>query len=156
MISNRALFTSSITLKKRCTTHHGQMCLPTYEQVIRMDGQAFHPMNSAMSENPGAAELRSDIFPCLGVCYQIGTRKIEKQLFNVSTTLALSLSRMASTLRKLKTLVLSQTTDTEQIANLLDTVSVPLHTGDCRSCPDPCTEGNGIRLLPALRLLHER
>ena len=51
---------------------------------------------------------------------------------------------MASTLRKLKSLVLSQTTDTEQIANLLDTVSVPLHTGDCRSCPDPCTEGTSL------------
>jgi len=49
---------------------------------------------------------------------------------------------MASTLRKLKTLVLSQTTDNEQITNLLDTVSVPLHTGDCRSCPDPCIEGH--------------
>lgn len=53
---------------------------------------------------------------------------------------------MASTLRKLKSLVLFQTTDTEQIADLLETVSVPLHTGDCRSCPDPCTEGNAIWL----------
>jgi len=53
---------------------------------------------------------------------------------------------VASTLRKLKSLVLSQTTDNEQIANLLDTVSVPLHTGDCRTCPDPCTEGTSSHL----------
>jgi len=48
---------------------------------------------------------------------------------------------MASTLRKLKSLVLSQTTDIERITNLLETVAVPLHTGDCRSCADPCTQG---------------
>ncbi|KAF9653407.1 hypothetical protein BDM02DRAFT_3087627 [Thelephora ganbajun] len=49
---------------------------------------------------------------------------------------------MASTLRKLKSLVLFQTTDSEQIRDLLETVSVPLHTGDCRSCSDPCAEGH--------------
>ena len=54
---------------------------------------------------------------------------------------------MASTLRKLKSLVLSHTTDTEQITNLLETASVPLHTGDCRSCSDPCTEGTSYSLL---------
>lgn len=49
---------------------------------------------------------------------------------------------MASTLRKLKGLVLSQTTDIDQVTDLLETVSVPLHSGDCRNCSDPCTEGH--------------
>lgn len=69
-------------------------------------------------------------------------RKLFTSLFHVA---------MASTLRKLKSLVLSQTTDTEQIANLLETASVPLHTGDCRSCPDPCTEGRTSFKLPLSR-----
>jgi hypothetical protein len=53
---------------------------------------------------------------------------------------------MASTLRKLKSLVLSQTTDIEQVGNLLETASIPLHTGDCRNCSDPCTQGNHVIL----------
>lgn len=56
---------------------------------------------------------------------------------------------MASTLRKLKSLVLSQTTDIDRITNLLETVAVPLHTGDCRSCADPCTEGNSVPTFPS-------
>ena len=44
-----------------------------------------------------------------------------------------SLLSLGRTLRKSESLIHFQTTDAEQITNLLETVSIPSHTRECRS-----------------------
>ena len=61
---------------------------------------------------------------------RISTRKSES---SSSITLVFSLLSSGSTLRKPESLIHFQTTDAEQITNLLETISTPSHTRECRS-----------------------
>ena len=50
---------------------------------------------------------------------------------------------MLSKLRTLQSIVLWQNTDEESITRELEGAAVPVATDPCRSCAEPCEEGEG-------------